>query len=152
MSYSLGFTHDQLGPSKGLMSLLWHHITATVVLGGHPMVLASSKCWGHLLKLDWTFTIARYSHPATQCQASAVIHDPFLASKSAPPEWFFSLPRSTASTWPRVEASFCVLALRGPLPRRFQFSDAIPFLVIDIFTAPDDQHWVSQESKGFTCQ
>ena len=68
-------TQDLLDSSKGFGSLIqlfhlqhtacllrstWFHSTIAAVLGGHPMVLASTKCWGLQLQLNcilkWEFS------------------------------------------------------------------------------------------------
>lgn len=83
-----------------LLSWGWLHSTPAIVLSNHLVVLASSKYWGLLLLMGYTFTnslswsLFRDSNRATQCQASAILH----AFKTSITSVILTLPSSTGST------------------------------------------------------
>ena len=98
------------------------HSTTAAVLGSCPMVLASLKCWDLLLQLGCTFiksltwALFKGSRSATQWQASAAPHDPFIPSKSVPPGWLLQVTNYSCQNmilaWLSLKHSFCVLPLR----------------------------------------
>ena len=53
---SKGLGHYQFHPLQCTQLSRWLHSKADAVLGGHPMILVSPKCWGLLLPLGCTFT------------------------------------------------------------------------------------------------
>lgn len=128
MSSHLEFTHN-LGSCKGFESRLqlclllqqiqhvFHAQSGStpllMLLGGQPMVLASSKHWALLLRRGCTFTVASWRFSSC-CQASASWHHPFslgplslhihhwplLASHSAQPCLFFMTPSCLQNQYP----------------------------------------------------
>lgn len=121
-----------------LLGLGHIHFTGGTVLGDHPLVITSSKCYSLLLQLGCTFTnrlcwpLFGHSFLATQSQTLSVLNDPFMHSKPVSHEWIFHIPSSAASVRYTL-ATFgtqllCVDPEERP-PRRVHINDAEFFLI-----------------------
>lgn len=82
----------------------------------------------------------------SQCQASAALHDLFIASK---PRSIWALSSLVANTRHNHGCLWntALLWSQKTLPRRFPLGDADLFLITTNFFVPANQHQLSQKSK-----
>lgn len=129
----------------------WLHSTAAAVLGGHPRVLESPKCWVFLC--NWA-TLSPTASPVLSSEISTLPHiakpqllpmTPSTPSKTSATcfHLYYQGQLHEAQIWPGLEQSFCVLILRKTLSRRFHLNDAA-FCSIPVgFSVPASREYPS---------
>ena len=144
------FSSSTLCNTHSLSSKFWQ---APLCLGCSSWWLSYgpriSKMLGSLVQRSCAFSnslswaLFRDSSPATQCQASAALHAPFMPLKPAPPGWLIGCQVQIQMQGTTLAVSGAELACadsQETLPGRSHGSDAILFLTATSFSVPVDQH------------
>lgn len=111
---------------------------------------------GHHLHLK--LPLHQWPSLASQCQDSATVHDPFMASKPVPPGWFLYITKSSCSRYNlglSQEHSFFELSENTPqkTPPQWCWSLLISFLELISIYYPSTSFysWLKPEPHGWSC-